>query len=596
MRKAFLLAATALLATSTAAHAAPACTAGAWTVVDSANMPPVRYQTEHFAFRWKGDDAQLAQVTEAGKHLEMVWRLYRDTIGFREPDCAAATKRKVNVHLDPTFGLTGGLDGANLPAMWINPPALADHWGLAHEFAHALQGSSGGLRDSPYVGWMWESHANWMAHQLPEYRGNVHCSEMLANYPHLYYGSTRDRYCNWQFFEYLKDRYGYAAVNNIYLNAPKQGDPTEPTADPFKVLMANQGWSLEQLNDVFGAWALHNADWDYTDPDGTDQGAVYRRAYGPNDPYQGDDRLLRVTMLDAIDLAKRRFAVPAAWAPQRWGYNMVRLYPDRGATSVSVDFRGVVQTKAATAKLPGLKDEPATVPQPASGWRWGLVAVGANGRSRYSPLQRGAEGAASLALQPGDTALYMVVVGAPTRFEDIRWDQPYYSIYRYPWMAQFTGAMPAGFEGAAMPGGHRHSNGGGWVADGATVDATAYVGPTARVLAGRVLGRARIEDLAVVDGGTVQDDAVAAGLTIVKRGTVLRDHARAASVFMGLGAFEPGVDLSGDAQVIGDVEERGVPLSAGVRYGFVDAETAKAAAPATPVAEVTAAPEYVWRE
>ena len=42
---------------------------------------------------------------------------------------------------------------------------------------------------------------------------------------------------------------------------------------------------------------------------------------------------------------------------------------------------------------------------------------------------------------------------------------------------------------------HRHSNGGGWVADTATVDDTAYVGPDARVY-----GNAEVSGYAEVSG------------------------------------------------------------------------------------------------
>src|SRR3546814_14001720 len=84
-------------------------------------------------------------------------------------------------------------------------------------------------------------------------------------------------------------------------------------------------------------------------------------------------------------------------------------------------------------------------------------------------------------------------------------------------MAAFEGAMPEGFQpGAPAPiaGGHRHPNGGGWVAAGATVDPTAYVGPWARVLSGVVRGHARVEDHAVVDGGQLFDSARASGLSV----------------------------------------------------------------------------------
>jgi hypothetical protein len=98
-----------------------------------------------------------------------------------------------------------------------------------------------------------------MTHQLPLFRDNTHCSEMLVNSPHLYLGSTRDRYCNWQIFEYLKDRLGYDGVNGIWRHAYKRGEPGYGEEDPFKVLMRDQGWSLAQLNTVMGEWALQCA-------------------------------------------------------------------------------------------------------------------------------------------------------------------------------------------------------------------------------------------------------------------------------------------------------------------------------------------------
>ena len=40
--------------------------------------------------------------------------------------------------------------------------------------------------------------------------------------PHLYYGSTRDRYCNWQFFEFLKDKHCYKAVNDMWASSRRR--------------------------------------------------------------------------------------------------------------------------------------------------------------------------------------------------------------------------------------------------------------------------------------------------------------------------------------------------------------------------------------
>ncbi|MDP5278996.1 Svx/AvrXca family virulence/avirulence protein [Sphingomonas sp. DG1-23] len=602
MRLRVTAAALGLALVSGGGSASAACVAGAWSPVatdpaDPNAKLPLRYETPHFAFHWTGDLVSTQVAKAAGEHLEAVWSYFIGTLDFPEPDCVTATKRKTNVFIDASYGLTGGVDDAGNIGMWIGPGGLKDRFGLAHELTHSLQGGTGSFRDTPFGGWLWESHANWMTTQLPEFRGNTHCSVLSVNYPHLYYGSSRVRYCNWQFLEYLKNRFGYAVVNDIWRKAPGQGSAGADRADPIEVLMRNQGWTLTQLNDAFGDWAMHNAHWDYTNPDGSDQGAIYRREYGGYEPQTGD-RLLRTTLLDPLDLAKRRFAVPAAWAPQRWGYNLVRLAPDTGATRVTATFRGVVQRASATTKLPGLADEPAAIPAPAPDWRWGLIAVDVAGKSRYSPLQRGADAETTLALRPDDQGLYLIVVATPAQFQHIRWEQPWHSIYRYPWMVQFAGATPVAL--APIAGGHRHKNGGGWVAAGAKVDASAYVGPYARVLSGSVRDQAQVEDHAVIDGGELFGRARVSALSVIRGNTIVKDDARVATTFLGIGEYEKNIVLSGTAQLIGDVEQRGASFARGAYSGFVDQAAAsdpKRGADLTGApAEVTAKPNYVWRK
>jgi hypothetical protein len=592
----------AALAAAPAPDTAEVCAKGTWAVAatdpaDAINAAlPLQTQSAHFALHWKPGVVVPADAEAAARHLEYVWGYFLDTIGFPQPHCGTATKYKVNVYVGADYGLTGGADSLGHMGMWIGPGALKDRFGLAHELTHALQAATGRMMDSPYTGWMFESHANWMTTQLPEFRDNTHCSVLLKQYPHLYYGSTRSRYCNWQWLEYLKDRYGYRAVNDIWRTAPDARDPARLTADPFTTLMRNMGWDQAQLNDVFGDWALHNAHWDYVNPDGSDQGVVYRRNYGGYEQ-TSDASILAATVLDPIDLRKRRFAVPDLWAPQRWGYNMVRLHADTGRSSVSITFRGVVQKASAVATLPGLADEPATIPSPASDWRWGIVAVGADGKSRYSPLQRGARGAASIDIRGDDSGLYLVVMATPSQMHQVRWDQPYYSLYRYPWMVQFDGAMPDA--PAPIAGGHRHPNGGGWVGPNAAVAASAYVGPYARVISGTVSGKARVQDHAVVmDRAQVLDDGVVAGLTVLRGDTIVRGHARVATSMLGIGEYEKGIILSGTAQNIGDVEQRGGSFDKGIYYGFVDQEAAtdpkRGSTLTAPVPEVTARPPRRW--
>jgi hypothetical protein len=287
----------------------------------------LRSESAHFAVY--GDEASTtaALAQSAVDHLETVWSLYFGSPMYeREPFCSTANKIKANIHVHSDWGLTGG-SFDNRMGMWIGTGGLSDHWGLAHEFMHGVQSVEGGLacNQSNTCGWIYESHANWAAQQQVEYHAsNVHCSEMLANATHLYLGSTRDRYCNWQFMEYLKDKYCYSAVNAIWTG--------KSAADPYTAIMNAQSWNIGQLNDFIGDWAMHNVTWDYQDPApestaGGNQGTLFRKNYGIVTDTSQTIRRLRLAKVEPLDTdyaTNRRFISPFPWAPQRFGYNIIR--------------------------------------------------------------------------------------------------------------------------------------------------------------------------------------------------------------------------------------------------------------------------------
>lgn len=572
------------------------CVSGVWRAPEGGNDQglPVRYESEHFAFYWKdGTRTDIATAQQAAETLESVWDHYFGSqIQFKPPYCDQEDKWKISISIDNDYPLWGGgwtRSGISYAGMWIGPDALNDQWGLAHEFTHGVQALTPGFPECGGSGcWIYESHANWMPHQI--FRDNVHCSVMLANSAHLHYGNTRNRYCNWQFFEFLKDKHCPAVVNNMW-SAPAQPG----LGDPWQKLMVNQGWNMEQLNDEFGEWALHNVTWDYQNPDGSDQGQVYRQNYGPITDTASNfaQRRLRLTQLEALNddwAQSRRFMSPYYWAPQRWGYNVIRLTPEQGADRVSVKFRGVTQDGA------------------YSGWRWGLVATDANlNQPRYSRLHRGTRGDMNFVVNPGDQ-LFLVVLAAPSRYQKITWEQPmdgtpYPSIYRYPYMVELQGAWPEGFAGGVRAdcpvGTQRHGNGGG-CAPASTPDSV-YVGPYAKVLGGTVSDQARIEDHATILDGEVSGQSTVGALTILgvtanrDHGAArfnVRDNASLLSTFYPMGWFSNGSSLSGSARYIGDLEVYAGNRASGTFYGLVDDNTQGV----SEAEEVTVRPPYLWRE
>ena len=564
--------------------------------------------------------------------LEKVYSFYIDSLGWMLPFPKSSDRKlKSNIYVFETLpSLYGGqdyvkaLNGEYGPGMWIGVGALKDYWGTSHEFAHGLQGVAGWLGNNSHSGWMAESHANWMAHQYNP--NDAHCSEYLINFPYLYYGSTRDRYCNWQFLEHLKEEFGGG------------------NKGAHSAMMMVYGWSLEQLNEQFGKFAMKNATLEYAPA----KKSLYKKSYGDyefktrRDASWGDNyrRHTRVTMLNkmkcessensdgnvAAENCTDRYISPSYWAPQRWGYNLVRIYPET-AGKVTVKFRGIVQEKPTVNGYTCFGDNtdyykgktykwcnyaPDKLPDPASGWTVGLVAEGADGTPRYSEMKHGFGFNLEIETKANDKALWLAVTATPTEMQTILWDQFYYSIYRYPYMIEVVNGAPegytkdfwkpAGFNGTTASGYAQHSNGGGWVSSKAKVAATAYVGPDAVVNGGTVSGNARIEDFAVVNGGTISGNAVVRGRALVTAGSigddaVLEDDAWLVSGTISgeakVGALSlivnstvtdnaqvygvmwavNGKKLSGTAQLRGDLENNfDKEISKGIFYGMVNTD------------------------
>ena len=571
------------LALTNVAEAAT-CVPGAWqgvkdnSIFDAHNGSfPVMAESEHFQIRWpanKPNHLTQAQANTALQRLEglLTW-MTSAPINWPMPFCDAAEKTKAQIFTDDNYPFAGSGAGQRTQAMWVHKDALTagNISVLAHEFTHTMQYSSEGMRASAYSGWSWESIAEFMAHNHSSNLNAVGCTADHAWSPHIYYGSTRNRYCGWQFWEHIKNNYGFEAVNNIFVKTRNVHGQ-----DPLETLKNNMGWSDDQFNDVFGRYAMRNVNWDYISPDGFNKGAVFRKAFGPNTDVSGDNhaKRIRLARLEAIGVGRGRFVVSDYWAPQRFGYNLTRLIPNTGATSIQVNFRGVVQNQVVPgAESGGIQFEPgykqpdgdpawATgVPAPDSDWRWGVVAIDANGNSRASAMQSGARADLSFGLQRGDREVYMVVAATPKKFQRIFWDQKYNTLYRYPWKVQLQGALPDGFQPGYNPGhpaGRPHANGGGWVANGAQVDASAYVGPNAAVYGGQVRNNARIEDYAVIWNGNVLGNAIVGGLTHFDRNRTATDNAvikatRAGNATFG-GDATAGAVFGGTVQLFGDLE------------------------------------------
>ena len=512
------------------------------------NYPnPNYYASERFVIRYFEDRAHDAYITSATgqdrlRSLETAYDSIVTRWGFYPPYHAAATTRYkseviVTRGRNNTTGVSAWADGGGtayggLVGTWSNGGAASTErpiqWipsglsatTLTHEFVHGLQQMSSGMRDSDFVGWFHECHAQFMTSLVHGgTSGGLSASRVTKRQAHLHTGYARSRYENWPWLEHIlhfdknnvlrtNRQDGMDFINRIWTNSPGRSDNARRTADPFTEAARVNSLSWAEFGDIMGHYAMRSVIFDYGP-----RRATFRTNYNATGVAE-TERYQRYTYLQALDTndlaaSNNRYVSPHAYAPQRLAFNIIRLYPEAGGNwnggTVSVRFRGDVQTannRTNYAQQSGYDLEPAAsnVPNnPGSAWRYGLVAVTGDAAStsntvsaRYSQLMRtdtsganrGAGPDLSITLQNGETQLYLVVTAAPTQPHKIKWDQYHYATYRFPYMVQINGAKPEGFQTLSPSGTNTwrtHTNGGGQVASNVTVPATVFVAPEARI-------------------------------------------------------------------------------------------------------------------
>jgi carbonic anhydrase/acetyltransferase-like protein (isoleucine patch superfamily) len=445
---------------------------------------------------------------------ESLYKFYIDTIQFIHDDTGLISQYKIIlVMLNTWTGLEGWAFGgsydATVGAMWMHPQAASSGPTLAHEFTHTLQNYTWmmnpghGFIDSSYVGFFWETHAEFMALQrYPSVALEFDMARWL-NTCQFHWSSTRHHYQAFVFLEFIKERDGIQMINRLWNEAIIGEHPLET----YKRL---KGISQEELNDLFAEYAMRNVTWDYEIGD-----LLRERVSTLESKFVSHPTI----MVDAVDESKGHYTIPNHLAPQDYGYNIIRLYPD---TIPGCQKRSVHLNFQKQIIYPGYED---------AGLRYGLVAVTASGKPRYSEIYND-DAEFAFDLQPNETELYLVVCGAPTVHHNYAWEIGFPKIYRYPFDFILRNAKPEGFQkGFRSPPagvtGMQHINGGGFVAATAHVDPSAYVGPLAQVLdQAQVIGDARIEGTAIIkDNAVVEDSAIVSDQAMVGEDAHVFDHA-----------------------------------------------------------------------
>ncbi|MGN6642412.1 MAG: DUF6055 domain-containing protein [Verrucomicrobiota bacterium] len=403
-----------------------------------------------------------------------------------------------------------------------DPPSGA----TPHEFGHVWEGSGAGFNGSDSSGSWWECSANWMLLQFlnsyPQAGGYLYNSV-------FYPAHGRDYYDSWVIWEAAKDdpRYGAAWVNSVWTNATASQRVNEYILD--RMIRLDSSGSADKagaMKDLWGDMAKKMVTWDF---------ARQRWLAQANTPWNGDTwewyTRCRAPLVK-MPGTNGWYRPAREHMPQQFGFHFIPLSATPGAT-VTCNF------------------QPLCDPVRQSDWRACLVAVSSNGDARYSTLWN--DGVNSIALAADETQLFLSVIAVP---KPMKIGDPAWSEYtrdsglQFPYTVAFNNATPLNvvYPAQSHTGMHQHTNGGGWVANTATVDGTAYVGPNAQVLnTAQVKNYARIEEFAVVrNNAQVRDQAVVSGHAMVYENAQVYGNAKVRDWAMIFGYAE----LFGDAKAI----------------------------------------------
>lgn len=445
---------------------------------------------------------------------ESLYTFYIDTIHFINDDQGLIHQYKIilvmlNTWTDYDGWAYGGNYDGVVGAMWMHPQAASSGPTLAHEFTHTLQNYTWmmnpghGFIDSSYVGFFWETHAEFMALQrYPSVALEFDMARWL-NTCQFHWSSTRHHYQAFVFLQFIKEKDGIGMINRMWNEANIGEHPLET----YKRL---KGITQSQLNDLFAEYAMRNVTWDY------EIGDLLRERVSTLNPVF----VSHPTIIPELeDSARQLYKIQNYLAPQDYGYNIIRLYPQQ---LEGCQKRIVYLNLIGQYIFPDFGE---------AGLRFGFVAVNTSGQPRYSEIYND-HGEESFEMQDDETELYLVVIGAPAHHHNYPWEVGFPKIYRYPYEFKLENAYPEGFQ----PGFHDvpsgisgapHTNGGGFVASTAYAAPTAYVGPKAQVLDhAQILDQSRIEDDAIVEhSAIVSDSAVISGVAMIGEDAHVHGHA-----------------------------------------------------------------------
>ena len=563
-----------------------------------ANEDVNRWESEHFQFIWGKTGPDSAKVTQAfleenAKNLEACWDVYMNELHMEPPTQSVnlrlrdGNKYKVNFYISGT-GLSPfsddwaymGYDNQGYAFMFCCVGAMQNSpnpsWVLPHEFGHVVTAHQLGWNSNKYVQSWWEAIANWYREQFlysdyyKQWAGITGVTDYFETYmKNLCFTPIlgRDNYASWAFLQYVTENpdglpgYGSSFVKELM----QQGKVDEY---PYLEIERISGADIKE---TLGHYAKRLATLDLAHK--SDYQARQEQLFNSGEWNWGDI----YTLLEKSTASENYYTVPTERAPQQFGVNIIPLEVTGDTVTVTLD--GLTNVKGAD-------------------WRACIAVEQRDGKTRYSELFKDGETASMNFSSDSDSAAYLTVTATPdedtwqkvgvqymlSQGEFDETNAPFLGKTRYPYGVTIEGAgIKQRRSDTAVSGGRRHSNGGGFVANTARVDASVYVGENARVLGyATVSGNARIDGHATVTGSAkVSGNAVVTGHAVVAERAQVRDNAIVADYagVMGDSVVSDNARVIESGLVFNTYNVSGNATVKGVAYGLSNGAAAGQAMP-----------------
>lgn len=318
------------------------------------------------------------------------------------------------------IGAGGGVDDV-IGALWLSPnPVRPVGSVLTHEIGHSFQyqvycdlkGTSGfryGYGNYPGSSY-WEATAQWQAQQ--EYPAEVFSTGQFAGYTQTYNKHIMhedQRYRSYFTNFYWSQKHGIDIVSRIWRQARQP-------EDAIQTYMRLTNITFEQFNDEVYDASKKFVTWDLDAIRENGVNFIGKHTYGFSAEAGG---IFRVTN---------------AKCPQTTGYNVIPLTLPAAGTVVSVDFKGIPNATGFN-----------TVDALRAGWRYGYVALLANGTRVYGDMAKGSQNTVSFTVPQNCSKLWFVVTGAPTSYAQQPWDNIATNDEQWPYELRLTNTGIIGY-------------------------------------------------------------------------------------------------------------------------------------------------------